>query len=262
MKEKLKRCALCGKEFKESELSEEHYPARNTGNVDIVGFDIVKFLDFASSPDKMKKFIGDNSKIENVKKKAFDLFDNYFSKSIYPKGRTTRTLCRSCNTFLGDYDEAYKLFFEANGNPQIIKGFQNKTKLKIIKSLYGKFLSLPSSKNVKFDFIDFVKNVEQTEYDGIWGLYCIKRDNATDLMGIKSLDYGRADFDEGIVLELSDEKFIYHLINFPPHCGYTGMNMFGIRNKKYRLVSGRELNDGGYHGQIMIQNMFEENGFI
>ncbi|SYW00385.1 conserved hypothetical protein [Oenococcus oeni] len=261
MAKNLKRCVLCGKEFEESELSEEHYPARNTGNVDLASFDIAKFLDYMSSPDKIRALRNDGSTKEQIKEKAFDLFDHYFSETAYPKGRTTRTLCRSCNTFLGKYDEAYKLFFEADGNPEKVKGFQNKTKIEIIKSLYGKFLSLPPRGDAKFDFLDFVKNAEQKEYNGIWGLYCIKRDSATDLMGFKSLDYGREDFEEGIVLELSDEKFIYHLINFRPHYRYTGMNMFDILNKKYKLIVGRELNNGGYHGQIMIQNFFEENDF-
>ena len=34
--EKQCKCRLCGDYFSDSEMSEEHYPARNTGNEDIV----------------------------------------------------------------------------------------------------------------------------------------------------------------------------------------------------------------------------------
>lgn len=40
-----------------------------------------------------------------------DIFDNELTEPLYPKGRTARSLCRKCNTFLGKYDEAYLKFF-------------------------------------------------------------------------------------------------------------------------------------------------------
>ena len=36
------RCKLCGKIFPETEMSEEHYPAKSVGNDDVVAVDIVK----------------------------------------------------------------------------------------------------------------------------------------------------------------------------------------------------------------------------
>ena len=40
--EKQCKCRLCGDYFSDSEMSEEHYPARNTGNEDIVAVDLGK----------------------------------------------------------------------------------------------------------------------------------------------------------------------------------------------------------------------------
>ena len=40
-----KQCALCEKFFKSSEMSEEHYPAKSTGNEDIVALDLGKMVD-------------------------------------------------------------------------------------------------------------------------------------------------------------------------------------------------------------------------
>ena len=42
--EKQCKCRLCGDYFSDSEMSEEHYPARNTGNEDIVAVDLGKML--------------------------------------------------------------------------------------------------------------------------------------------------------------------------------------------------------------------------
>ena len=69
--------------------------------------------------------------------------------SPYPKGRTAQTLCRECNTFLGNYDKCYLRFFNENGNPKAIKGFQKATKIKIIKSIFAKFLSVPEAENFR-----------------------------------------------------------------------------------------------------------------
>ena len=105
------------------------------------------------------------------------------AESIYPKGRTARTLCQNCNRFLGKYDEAYLKFYDVDGDPKKVKGFQYKTKLQIIKAIFAKFLSIPEAKDEKFDFIDFIRNPEETEYRGKWSLYFVKRDASTDLMG-------------------------------------------------------------------------------
>ena len=49
------RCKLCGKIFPETEMSEEHYPAKSVGNDDVVAVDIVKMLDTMQSGAIMKK---------------------------------------------------------------------------------------------------------------------------------------------------------------------------------------------------------------
>lgn len=38
-------CRLCGNNFLDEEMSEEHYPAKSVGNEDIVLFDIAKMFD-------------------------------------------------------------------------------------------------------------------------------------------------------------------------------------------------------------------------
>lgn len=43
--EKQCKCRLCGDYFSGNEMSEEHYPARNTGNEDIVAVDLGKMFD-------------------------------------------------------------------------------------------------------------------------------------------------------------------------------------------------------------------------
>jgi len=108
-----------------------------------------------------------------VKKKddvLSEIFDIHLATDLYPEGRSSRTLCIKCNTFLGKYDESYKKFFMIDGNPKKLKGFQVHTKLEIVKSIFGKFLSIPETKNEKFDFIDFVKNRDEINYSGIWDI--------------------------------------------------------------------------------------------
>lgn len=256
-KKKCKKCVLCCNFFKNSELSEEHYPARSVGNDDIVAFDIIKMMDsmrfgeiqrYAMKPENLGKSMKEISKT---------YFDNEPSHSIYPNGRTARTLCRKCNTFLGKYDESYKLFFDNNGENSVIKGYQMLTKLRIIKAIYAKFLSVPECKGWKFDFIDFLKNEKQVVYDGKWTVYCLKRDYGTDMMGLRNIETGKLTWDEGVMFEFSDEKFIFHLMNFEPHKEYKSMNIMDILNKQYKLISGHDV-EGGYHGLLMIQNIFEK----
>ena len=235
-------CRLCGKEFDESEMSNEHYPAKSVGNDDVVAFDIVKFFDLvmAENPITLKDALSDNE----------------ISKSLYPKGRTAKSLCIKCNNFLGKYDEDYYKFYSNDGNPQNIKGFQKKTKLNIIKAIYGKFLSIPEAKEESFDFIDFIRNESEDHYKGIWRLYFIKRNSATDIMGLANIDTGRCEFDEGVVYELSDDKFIFQLMNFDNHKQFPKTNIFDILNKSYKVVEG--INDYDYHAQILLSKTFDK----
>lgn len=174
---------------------------------------------------------------------------------MYPKGRTARTLCRKCNTFLGKYDEAYKKFFDEDGNPKKIKGFQHQTKLKIIKAIFAKFLSIPETQQEKnFDFLDFLRNEDVNSYTGKWKLYFIKRDLSTDLLGLADIGTGKIDWDmdgKRIVYELSDEKFIFTLLNFEKHEAFKMNSIFDIMKENYKLVVGVD-DSGGYHGNILL----------
>ena len=42
-------CKLCNKQYKNDEMSEEHYPAKSVGNDDIGKFDLTKFIDIFDS---------------------------------------------------------------------------------------------------------------------------------------------------------------------------------------------------------------------
>ena len=202
---------LCKRLFPITEMSEEHYPARCVGNTDIVGVDIIKLVDQLQSTE-MRDYIIQSMENGNSDEQAIgDYFDEKVAKSLYPKGRTAQTLCRECNTFLGNYDKCYLRFFNENGNPKAIKGFQKATKIKIIKSIFAKFLSVPEAENEAFDFIDFIKNENAERYDGLWKLYFVRRDFSSDIFGMPDIGTGRAEFEEGIVYELSDEKFIFSL---------------------------------------------------
>ena len=53
MKQEKRECKLCKKLFLEEELSEEHYPAKCVGNLDIITFDVKRFID--------KSFLGKKS---------------------------------------------------------------------------------------------------------------------------------------------------------------------------------------------------------
>ncbi len=253
-------CRLCGNRFSISEMSEEHYPAHSVGNDDIVKLDLVKMLDSIKSSEISSR-IKSGEKIEDV---IDDVFDNQLSETLYPKGRTARTLCRNCNTFLGKYDEAYLKFFNSDGDPRIIKGFQAITKVQIIKSIFGKFLSIPEALDENFDFVDYLKDETQLNYTGIWSIYFVARDFSTDLLGLKDIGTGRAVFDEGVVYELSDDKFIFNLMNFQKHPCFEMTNIFDILKKNYTIVKGCGTN-GGYHAQILLPRLlhdadgFEEN---
>jgi len=249
------KCKLCGMNYSEDEMSEEHYPARSVGNEDIVALDIIKTFDSFQSKEVQNDVLKRLSNGEDADNILSDIFDTKLSKSIYPAGRTARTLCRKCNTFLGKYDEAYLKFYLLDGEPKRIKGFNEHTKLQIIKSIFGKFLSVPEALDEEFDFIDFLKDKSLTEYSGKWRLYFVRRDFSTDLMGLKDIGTGKVTFDEGVVYELSDDKFIYNLMNFEKHSCFSMNNIFDILNRNYVMIEGVGY-DGGYHAQILMTRLF------
>ena len=108
-------CKLCHKLFNDDEMSREHYPAKSVGNEDIVSLDIVKMID-TFHPNQLQKIKLRMSKGESLEHICADIFDNELTSQIYVEGRTAKTLCRKCNTFLGKYDEAYLKFFSHNGD--------------------------------------------------------------------------------------------------------------------------------------------------
>jgi hypothetical protein len=248
------RCKLCGMLFADSEMSEEHYPARSVGNNDVVGINIVAMFDMLMSKETMSNISEQMQKGNSLESITEGIFDKELAIPLFPKGRTLKTLCRTCNTFLGKYDEAYLKFFSLDGNPEKIKGFQQQTKLQVIKSIFGKFLSVPEAKDESFDFIDFVKDASVAGYIGKWKLFFVRRTFNSDIIGFKDIGTGRANFDEGVVYELSDEKFIFNLMNFEKHSCYEMTNIFDILNKSYSLVDGVGKY-GGYHAQILISRL-------
>lgn len=248
------RCKLCGKSFPDTEMSEEHYPAKSVGNNDIVKVDIVEMIDTMMSGEIAMKAIENLKKGISIDDTANAFFDEELATDLYPKGRTARTLCKKCNTFLGKYDAAYLKFFSANGDPDRITGFQRKTKYQIIKAVYAKFLSIPEAINEQFDFIDFVRNESCNEYTGSWNLYFVKRNISSDLLGLKDIGTGVIEYDNGVVYELSDEKFIFNLMNFEKHACFEMTNIFTILDKHYTVINGAG-NWGGYHAQILMRRL-------
>lgn len=258
--ENQQRCRLCGNSCSDSDMSEEHYPARNTGNEDIVAVDLGKMFDTFTSESvhsEIRKKLSNGQTFENI---AGDIFDFQLATSLFPKGRTARTLCRECNTFLGKYDEAYLKFFNLDGQPKAVKGFRQHTKYQIIKAIYAKFLSIPEAENETFDFIDFIREEDSTVYNGNWNIYFVKRDFSSDLLGMKDIRTGKITFDEGVVYEMSDDKFIFNLMNFPKHICFEMTNLFDILKRNYNLVEGVG-ESGGYHAQIFMSSLFSQMEF-
>lgn len=249
------KCRLCGKQCSEKEISEEHYPAKSVGNNDIVKLDIVKMIDnlqTAQFGNAIKEGLDNGKTLEEI---TDTIFDKELSTPLYPKGRTGKTLCQTCNTFLGKYDEAYLKFYKVDGNPSQIKGFQQCTKIQIIKAIYAKFLSVPEALDENFDFVNFIKDDKSNEYNGIWKLYFVKRSLSSDILGLKDIRTGKATFNEGVVYELSDDKFIFNILNFEKHSCYEMTNIFDILNKDYQLTIGTGSN-GGYHSSILMGQLF------
>ncbi len=262
MGEKVK-CRLCERFYDDKEMSDEHYPAHSVGNDDIIGLDFIKLMDtlVGENQDFNKTMNEAASNGDNLMKVAEKYFDQNLAKDLYPKGRTARTLCRRCNTFLGKYDEAYKKFYLEDGNPKKVKGFQFKTRLQIVKAIYAKFLSIPETQNEQFDFLDFIRDEDATEYTGIWRLYFIKRDHTTDIMSLSDIPTGKMDWDmdgKKIIYELSDDKFIYNLMNFDKHDEFEMNSIFDILEKNYKLVVGCNDESGGYHGQMQLCRVLKE----
>lgn len=251
------KCKLCKEYFNDEEMSEEHYPARSVGNEDIVALDITKMFDSLQSEEMQEGINNRLSNGESLEQISGDIFDNELTESLYPCGRTARTLCRKCNTFLGKYDAAYLKFFSLDGEAKAIKGFSKNTKLHIIKSIFGKFISIPETKDEEFDFLDFLKDESATEYYGRWKIYFVKRNFSTDLMGLKDIGTEKVEFEEGVVYELSDDKFIYNLMNFEKHACFEMTDLFDILKKDYILVEGVGDN-GGYHAQILMTRLLSE----
>ncbi len=253
-KEKKCLCRLCRQYVSEQEMSEEHYPARSVGNEDIVAVDLGKLIDSLLSEDTYKKLVVGMQNGQSIETMAGQYFDETLSTPLYPRGRTAKTLCRKCNTFLGQYDKAYLKFYNADGDPKAIKGFQKSTKLAIIKAIFGKFLSLPEASEEQFDYIDFLTNESCVSYQGVWHLYFIRRDFASDIMGMADIRAGRVEFDEGTVYELSDDKFIFDLMNFEKHKEFEMNSIFDLLSDHYCLVTGVGKN-GGYHAQILMSSL-------
>ncbi len=245
----MKKCKLCNKKFDESQLTKEHYPAKSVGNDDLVRINLLEvFDDIIKNPFKFKYIVSSGIGFEDV--------ENYYSnsemaKSIYPEGRYAMTLCRKCNSFLGKYDEAYKKFYDNDGDPKRIKGFSRVTKLKIIKAIYGKFLSVPEADNEDFDFRDFILDENCEEYSGEWKLFFVKRNTTTSDMQTAKLNY-----DDGVVYHLSDDKFIFDLINFDKPEEYIMNNIFDILEKNYKLIVGPGA-DGGFYAEAFIKNLYK-----
>lgn len=230
-------CVLCKKT---KLLTKEHYPAKSVGNVDMVTANLIKMIDIISEGTCNK---------ENYNQ----IFDEQIVTNSYKEGRVSETLCQGCNTFLGSYDETYKKFYDCDGDSNKIKGFSPMTKEKIIKSIYGKFLSVPECQEINFDFLDYLRNKNATNYYGKWTVYITKRDFYTGFGAIQPLDTGILEEDEGKVIEFSDEKFIFHLTEFTPPESLVGTNIWNIRNKNYKIKSGADVN-GGYHAGILMKH--------
>lgn len=147
MNEQKVQCRLCEQYFNDEDMSEEHYPAHSVGNDDIIELDLTKFMDtlMGENPELKEAISAAIKNGEDPKECADKYFDQHLAKDLYPKGRTARTLCRKCNTFLGKYDEAYKKFYSEDGDPKKVKGFQKQTKIQIVKAIFAKFLSIPEA---------------------------------------------------------------------------------------------------------------------
>lgn len=76
------------------------------------------------------------------------------------------------------------------------------------------------------------------------------------MTGLGDIGTGKLIFDEGVVYQLSDERFIFNLMNFPKYDCFEMTNFFDILNKSYSLIEGVGEN-GGYNAQIMMSRLLK-----
>ena len=87
LQEKRCRCKLCGAIFKDSDMSEEHYPARSTGNDDIVALDVIKMFESLRSPkvhSEIEKRLAAGEKPEDITGNILDTV--FVNKKVLQKG--------------------------------------------------------------------------------------------------------------------------------------------------------------------------------
>jgi hypothetical protein len=65
-KKEKKQYVLCQEYFKNSNISEEHYPAKSTGNDDIVALDFVKMIDSMMSGEVNKHIYDQKNKGKSI----------------------------------------------------------------------------------------------------------------------------------------------------------------------------------------------------
>ena len=81
-------------------------------------------------------------------------------------------------------------------------------------------------KNLTFQILlDFIRNEDETSYNGTWKLYFVKRDKRSDLMGLPDIGPGKIVFD--------------------------------ILFTNYRLIKGTGK-DVGYLAQVLINRLFSQ----
>ncbi|MGY3711482.1 hypothetical protein ACWOAS_11605 [Lactococcus lactis subsp. lactis] len=145
----MKKCRLCGKEEK---LTFEHVPPKVAFN------------------DQMKKTVRAKDSIDIiVGSKTFDEIDGYSRK-----GQTFKTLCKSCNNFLGaEYVPEYSSLannlmasYKREGElPKVGTGYYIEIPIKplnFLKQVLSMFCSIVSEEaNEEFDFKEFILDKKQ-----------------------------------------------------------------------------------------------------
>ena len=134
--------------------------------------------------------------------------------------------------------------------------FNNILNIRLLKQFTQNFFQYQrrGTKNLIFWISD------STVYNGTWSVYFVKRNFSSDLMGMKDIRTGKITFDEGVVYEMSDDKFIFNLMNFPKHSCFEMTNLFDILKKNYKLIEGVGEN-GGYHAQVFMSSLFSQMDF-
>lgn len=111
-----------------------------------------------------------------------------------------------------------------------------------------------------FEYLAIYDTCHIAHEDDGWSVYFVKRNFSSDLMGMKDIRTGKITFDEGVVYEMSDDKFIFNLMNFPKHSCFEMTNLFDILKKNYKLIEGVGEN-GGYHAQVFMSSLFSQMDF-